>query len=112
MRSPVTLRRLPLQHTILPTPALPVALLLAVLAIALGAAVRIGFAEELGQRATYIFFVPAVVLAGALSGLRAGIAASILGAAAGLWCDWLIGPLAAGSLIAAAAFVAIGSAVA
>jgi two-component system sensor kinase FixL len=67
-------------------------------------AVRIAFADELGQRATHIFFVPAVVLASALSGLRAGIVASILGAAAALWCDWLIGPVAAGNLIGAAAF--------
>jgi two-component system sensor kinase FixL len=108
----VTSTRLPLQYTFLPTPPLAVTLLLTVLAVALGAAIRIGFADELGQRATYIFFVPAVVLASALSGLRAGIVAGLLGAGVGLWCDWLLGPLALGSLIAAAAFVVIGSAVA
>ncbi len=96
----------------LSAPPLAVTLALAVVAVALGAGIRIAFADELGQRATYIFFVPAVVLASALSGLRAGMVACILGAAAGLWCDWLIAPIAAGSMIAATAFVIIGFAVA
>lgn len=104
--------RLSLRHTIIPSPPLLVTLALAALAVALGAAVRIAFAAELGQRATYIFFVPAVVLASALSGLRAGVAASIAGAAVGLWCDRMIGPVGAGSWIAAGAFVAIGCAIA
>jgi two-component system sensor kinase FixL len=105
--------RLPLRHMILPSlPPLWLTLVLAMAAIGLGAGVRTAFAAELGQRATYIFFVPAVVLAGALSGLRAGVAASIAGAAAGLWCDRMIGPVAAGSWIASGAFVAIGSAIA
>lgn len=88
------------------------ALVLAAIALAIGAAVRIVFAADLGQRATYLFFVPAVVLASALSGLRAGIAASILGAALALWCDHLTGPIGSGSVIAAAAFIIIGIALA
>ncbi|MDK2768308.1 MAG: PAS domain S-box protein [Sphingomonas sp.] len=104
--------RLPLRHTIIPSPPLLVTLALAAVTVALGAGVRIAFAAELGQRATYIFFVPAVVLASALSGLRAGFAASVAGAAVGLWCDRMIGPVAAGSWIAASAFVAIGGAIA
>ncbi|UIJ46314.1 PAS domain S-box protein [Sphingomonas cannabina] len=95
-----------------PSPPLVVTLALAAAAIALGAGVRISFAEQLGPRATYIFFVPAVVAASALSGLRMGVAASIAGAVVGLWCDRLIGPIEAGSLIAAAAFVVIGCAIA
>ncbi|MBB5709564.1 two-component system sensor histidine kinase NtrB [Sphingomonas xinjiangensis] len=86
--------------------------MLTMIAVALGASVRIAFAAELGQRATYIFFVPAVVVASALSGLRAGVAASLAGAAAGIWCDRMIGPVAVPSLIAAGAFVVIGFAVA
>jgi two-component system sensor kinase FixL len=109
---PVTQPRLSLRHTILPSPPLAVTLVLAALAVAVGAGVRIGFAEHLGQRATYIFFVPAVVLASALGGLRAGILASLAGAAVGLWCDWLSGPIAAGSGIASGAFVVIGGAIA
>src|SRR3546814_5553636 len=45
--------------------------------VAAGMAVRLLFAEELGQRATFIFFVPGVVVAGALSGLRAGTLAAL-----------------------------------
>lgn len=108
----MTQKRLSLRHTILPAPPLLVTLAFAAIAVALGAGIRIGFAAELGQRATYIFFVPAVVLASALSGLRAGFAASVAGAAVGLWCDRMIGPVTAGSWIAAGAFVAIGCAIA
>ena len=38
--------------------------------------------------------------------------AALIGALAGLWCDWLTGPVTSGSLIASAAFVIIGLAVA
>lgn len=96
----------------LPRLAVPTAVAVAALAIAAGAAVRLLFAEELGQRATFIFFVPGVVVASALSGWRAGTLAAIWGAAVGLWCDSLVGPVENGSLIAAAAFVAIGIAIA
>ncbi|WP_370183385.1 sensor histidine kinase [Alteriqipengyuania sp.] len=88
------------------------ALLLALLAIAAGVAVRLLADDQLGQRATFIFFVPGVVVASALSGIRAGSLAAVAGAAAGLWCDALSGPVESGSLIAAAAFVLIGVAVA
>lgn len=88
------------------------ALLIALLAIGAAAGVRLWFAEELGQRATFIFFVPGVVVASALSGLRAGGLAALVGAGAGLWSDSLEGPLGPGSLIAAAMFVLIGLAVA
>ncbi len=108
----MTAPRLPLRHTILPTPSLGVTLGLAFVAIVIGAGIRVGFAAELGARATYIFFVPAVVVAGALSGLRAGVVASLAGAAIGLACDRLTGPIEAGSVIASVAFVVIGSAIA
>jgi two-component system sensor kinase FixL len=88
------------------------ALALTALVIALGAGLRLLLADYLGQRATFIFFVPGVVVAGALSGLRVGLAASLFGAAAGLGCDRLGGPLEAGNWIAAVAFVLIGFAVA
>lgn len=96
----------------LPRLAVPVALAVALVAIAVGAGIRLAFAEELGQRATFIFFVPGVVVASALSGVRAGALAAVVGAAAALWCDRLTGALETGSLIAAAAFVVIGLAVA
>ncbi len=96
----------------LPRLSVPIALAVAAVAIAAGASIRLAFAEELGQRATFIFFIPGVVVASALSGVRAGALAAVAGAAVGLWCDRLLGPIENGSLIAAAAFVAIGLAVA
>lgn len=105
-------RRPLLQHHYLPSLSMTAALALAGAAIALGAGIRIWFAAELGQRATFIFFVPAVVVAGAFSGLIAGIVASVAGAGAGLLCDRMAGPIGPGSEIAALAFIIIGCAVA
>jgi len=96
----------------LPRLSVAAALALAIVAIAGAAGVLLLFAEELGQRATFIFFVPGVVVASALSGVRAGALAALLGAAAGLWCDRMTGPLENGNLIAAGAFVIFGIAIA
>jgi two-component system sensor kinase FixL len=85
---------------------------MALVAICAGAGARLAFDAELGTRATFLFVMPGVVVASALSGLRAGAIAAFLGAGIGLWCDRLNGPLDGGSLIAAAAYVAIGIAVA
>lgn len=94
-------------------PRLPVlaAFGIALLFVAAGMAVRLLFAADLGQRATFIFFVPGVVVAGALSGLRAGTLAALAGALAGLWCDSRIGPVEGGSLIAAGSFFVISLAI-
>lgn len=51
----------------LPRLSVPVALAVAVLAIAAGAAVRLAFDAELGTRATFLFLVPGVVFASALT---------------------------------------------
>ena len=80
-------------------------------AVAAGMAVRWGLDPLLGQRATFLFAVPAVVVAAALSGLWPGLFATILGAAAGLAVDALIGEVGAGNIIAAAAFLLVGGAV-
>lgn len=96
----------------LPRLSVTAALALALLAIAIGAALRLLLAEELAQRSTFIFFLPGVVVASALSGARAGALAAVGGAAVGVWCDSLIEPVASGSLIAATVFFAIGLAVA
>ena len=96
----------------LPRLSFRTALLLALLAIGAGVAVRLLAADDLGQRATFIFFVPGVVVASALSGFRAGTFAAVAGALAGLTCDWLSGPVESGSVIAAVTFVMIGIAVA
>src|SRR3546814_12866034 len=70
-------------------------------------AVRLLFAEELGQRATFIFFVPGVVVAGALSGLRPGTLAALGRAAPGPSGDSRHGPGGGGSLIACRSFIVI-----
>lgn len=96
----------------LPRLSVTVALIVAAAAIAGGAGVRLMFADALAQRATFIFFVPGVVVASALSGVRAGTLATVAGAAVALWCDRLAGPIVAGHLIAGAAFLVIGLAIA
>lgn len=96
----------------LPRLSVPVALAVALVAIVAGAAVRLVFDAELGTRATFLFLVPGVVIASALSGLRAGALAALIGAGVGLWCDARGGVIETGSMIAAAAFVAIGLAIA
>jgi two-component system sensor kinase FixL len=87
------------------------ALAIAVAAILLGIAARVMLDPLLGQRATFIFFVPAVVMAAALCGLRCGLPATLLGAAAGLLVDAKTGTLDTGSWVAAAVFLLTGGAV-
>src|SRR3546814_18361544 len=60
--------------------------------VAAGMAVRLLFAEELGQRATFIFFVPGVVVAGAALGARPGTLSAPAGASAGPWAHPLTRP--------------------
>lgn len=102
----------PFASRFLPRLSTGVAISVAVIAIAIGAGLRLAFDDELGTRATFLFLVPSVVFASALSGLRAGAFGAVAGAVVGLWCDWFSGPLEAGSAIAAASFVAIGLAIA
>lgn len=104
-------RRIGLNSRFLPRLPVSGAFGIALLAVLAGMAVRLIFADELGQRATFIFFVPGVVIAGALSGLRAGTLAAIAGAGAGLWCDSRTGPVESGSVIAAASFLLISLAI-
>lgn len=80
-------------------------------AVVLGMAARWGLDPILGQRATFIFFVPAVVFAAALSGLWAGMFATLLGAAGGFAMDALTGGVSAGSMVAAAMFLLVGTTV-
>jgi two-component system sensor kinase FixL len=74
-------------------------------------AVRFGLDPYLGQRATFLFAVPAVVLAAALSGLWPGLFATLLGAAAGIALDWTTGGITGGNLISAFVFILVGMAV-
>ena len=87
------------------------ALALALVAILAGVALRLAFEPMLEQRATFIFFVPAVVIAAALAGLVPGMIAGLIGAAAGLLCDAMSRPLDPGNYLGAGAFILVALAV-
>ena len=84
---------------------------IAAAAVAAGFGARLGLEGLLGQSTTYIFFVPAVVIAAALSGLWPGLFATVLGGAAGLYADALSGQIATGNWVGAAVFLLVGTAV-
>ena len=84
------------------------ACLMAVAAIAAGVAARWALEPLLGQKATFLFFIPAIVVAAAMAGLWPGLFATALGAAAGLAMDSGSGGVDSGGLIAAAAFALVG----
>ena len=87
------------------------ATLLALAAVAAGLAGRILLDPLLGDRATFLFFIPAVVLAAALSGLWPGLLATVAGAAVGVGFDHAKGDMAADDLVAATLFRLVGGAV-
>jgi two-component system, LuxR family, sensor kinase FixL len=87
------------------------ACVLATVAVALAAALRWRLDAVLGQEATFIFFIPAVVVAAAVGGLWPGLFATLVGIATGLLIDRVAGGLDTGNFIAAAAFAAAGAAV-
>jgi two-component system, LuxR family, sensor kinase FixL len=58
---------------------------IAILAIALGVAVKLAFASALAGEASYVLFIPAVLIASALGGWGPGLLATALGLALGLY---------------------------
>src|SRR5688500_2605067 len=84
------------------------ALLLALATLAAGALARLALAPLLGESATFIFFVPAVVVAAALAGLWPGLLLTLLGAVAGLALEASSGGITIGETIAAAVFLLVG----
>ena len=84
---------------------------LAAAAVAAGLAARVGLDPLVGDRATFLFFVPAVVLAAALSGLWPGLFTTLAGAAAGLAIDSDTNGIDAGDIISAVLFLLVGAAV-
>ncbi len=84
---------------------------LAAAAVAVGLLARVGLDPLVGDRATFLFFVPAVVLAAALSGLWPGLFATLAGAAAGLAIDFDATRIDAGDVIRTALFLLVGAAV-
>jgi two-component system sensor kinase FixL len=87
------------------------ACLLAIAAIGLGVAGRLGL-DSLLERATFLFFVPAVILSAALAGLWPGLFATLLGLVAGLAIEMVGDGISAGDVIVATLFLTIGTAVA
>lgn len=82
------------------------------LVIAAGLALRLALSPLLMQRATFIFYVPGVLLAAGLGGFRSALFVSVIGCVAGLWADSSRGDLILGDSVAASVFLAIGLAVA
>ena len=85
--------------------------LIALTALAAGLLGRILLDPLLEDRATFLFFIPAVILAAALAGLWPGLLATILGAAVGLAVDYAKDDIAADDFIAATLFLMVGGAV-
>lgn len=73
-----------------------------------GLALRLGLEPVLGERAIFLFFVPAVIAAAAYSGLWPGLAATGFGLAGGLWLGSRDGAIRADDLISAAVFLVVG----
>ena len=90
-----------------PTATPAAAIGLAALAVLAGAVFRVTSDPFLEERATFLFFVPSVVIAAALAGLWPGIIAGLLGAVAAIVCDRISGDLAIGSYIGAAIYLAV-----
>jgi len=84
---------------------------LAIVAVAAGIAARLGLDSLIEHRTTFLFFVPAVVLAAAMAGLWPGLFATILGAGAGLAVEITSGRSAAGDAVGATLFLLVGGAV-
>ncbi len=84
---------------------------LAVVTITAGVAARLGLDSLLEHRDTFIFFVPAVVLAAAMAGLWPGLFATVLGTAAGLVIGFAKGGIAVGDVIGATLFLFVSGAV-
>lgn len=84
-----------------------VAVAAAVLVALLGAGLRCALGERIGDHGAFLVFVPAVVVGAAMGGWAPGLAATLLGAAAGL----LLSPGSQALWIEAILFIAVAAAV-
>jgi two-component system sensor kinase FixL len=80
----------------------------AVAAIAVALAVRVLMAPILQDEATYLFFVPAVLIAAGVGGFWPGLLATGLGLLLGIYFTMSFPSLASAEIVNAAAFIAIG----
>ena len=84
---------------------------IAILAVALGLAVKLIFESAPAGQASYILFVPAVLIASAMGGWGPGLLATALGLLLGLHFVVDARPLAAGEAVQAILFALVGIAV-
>lgn len=80
--------------------------------IVLGLAARLALDPLMPERATFIFFVPGVVVAAGLGSYRPAALVTMAGAAAGLIADALTGEVLLGDLVAAGVFMIVGGTIA
>src|SRR6516164_11402474 len=81
---------------------------IAILAIALGIAVKLAVASALAGQASYILFMPAVLIGSALGGWGPGLVATALGLALGLYFVTDVGAATASDIINAVTFAVLG----
>ncbi len=80
---------------------------IAVFAACAGLAARLMLSPFISEGSTFLFFVPAVVLASAWAGLPAGILATALGVAGGVIATAVAGPVTTGDVFSAGVFGAV-----
>jgi two-component system sensor kinase FixL len=85
-------------------PNLMLGLAIAVALSAFGLFVRLWLGPLLGERSTFIFLLPAVVLASAYAGLAPGVVAAALGLAGGMVVTSRAGPIMTADVISAAVY--------
>jgi len=81
---------------------------IAILAIALALAVRLALTSILRGEASYLFFLPAILIASALGGLGPGIFATVLGLLLGLFLIADFRSVSTADIVNAVAFTLVG----
>jgi len=81
---------------------------IAILAIAVGLAVELALAGVLHGAGTYLFYIPAILIASAIAGLGPGLLATALGLALGLYYTRDFHVLASADWVTAAVFALVG----
>jgi two-component system sensor kinase FixL len=84
---------------------------IAILGVVLGLAVKLSFAPALAGDASYMLFVPAILIASAVGGWGPGLLATALGLALGLYFAADAPPLATGEAVQGVFFALVGIAV-
>jgi len=81
---------------------------IAILAIELGLALKLALASELHGEASYLFFLPAILIASALGGWGPGLVATALGLALGLYFVTDVRAATASDILNAVTFAVFG----